>query len=65
MALNILKNYFYELVDQKVKYRGSNKRKFFCKMNKEKLKQFDFNFMFQEIMDSYNDMRNQMNDSYK
>ena len=34
-------------------------------MNKEKLKQFDFNLMYKEITENYNDLRKQMDESYK
>ena len=41
-GLDMLKAYFNKVVSQKIKYKGSNKRRFYCEVNKQKLKQFDY-----------------------
>lgn len=48
-AMNFLKNYYESIKNTKAKYRGSNLRKFFCRMNKEKLKLYPFDKLYEDI----------------
>lgn len=60
LSVNALKIYYEKVLDTKSKYRGSGKRKMFCKINKNKLRDFDFHEIYETILEHYDDMREYM-----
>lgn len=65
MALSMLKDYYEKAMAKHPKYRGSYKRKFFCKVNREKLSSFKFDDLYKELQNLYDNMRLAMDENYK
>lgn len=53
----MIKAYYLTIAGRKSHYRGSSKRKMFCKINKNRLKEYPFDTLYQEIENHYDQMR--------